>query len=137
MAMQERPGEFGCSHCCPADASKAFGAETRRHEHTLVGSSHFDVYIARCTECGQRFVGICTEIIDWVDGDDAEYWDIVPITDEEASQLAALDENGSTFSVAALGDGRRYIKADHPTGGEFRVEWVNGPLIIHPCPGSG
>src|SRR5882762_3116205 len=93
---------FGCERCWPSSADAAWKARsTLTHEADLIDESHFHIMILKCPWCSQRFVSVFTETIDWVDGEDPQYWTILPITRDEAAGLikekGALSE--STFSV--------------------------------------
>lgn len=119
----------------PNDGTRAVAAVARRalkHEHTLIDESHFSISILRCPECSQRFVSIFTELIDWEDGDDSQYSDLLPVTDQEAETLAAQGAEVDTMYIEALGEHRRRLKMDSLKGGDFRVRWAEGILLIYP-----
>jgi hypothetical protein len=122
--------EFGCDRCWPADARAAWGARdglTRLKE--LIDESHFIVAILVCPGCDQQYVSIFTEMIDWADGNDPQYWTLLPITGAEAAGLirqgTSLDETG----LNALGRERRSLRRDHPRDGPPRVFWGSGILV--------
>ena len=72
-----------------------------------------------------------TETIDWVDGDDPQYWSLLPVTEREAEELVALGE-AAEERIVELGRDRRYLQADHPKGKEKRILWAQGGLLIGP-----
>ena len=122
--------EFGCDLCWPADASAAWAARgglTRLKE--LIDESHFIVATLACARCDQRYVSIFTETIDWGEGNDPQYWTLMPITGAEAEGLiqqgASLDET----SLNALGRERRSLRRDHPKDEPPRVFWGSGILV--------
>lgn len=82
--------EFGCAECFAEDAERA-GRWRLQGVCELVDESHFGVAIRQCPACGQRFVTIFTEFVDWVDGDDPQYWDRVPVTQAEAERIRGLE----------------------------------------------
>ena len=122
--------EFGCDICWPADAGAAWGARgglTRLEE--LIDESHFSVAILICPRCGQRHVSIFTEMIDWEDGNDPQYWTLMPITEVEAEGLIRQGASLNEVSLDALGRGRRALRRDHPKAGPPRVFWGSGVLV--------
>jgi hypothetical protein len=121
--------DFGCARCYSDDAHEVMayvhdgGMPIDRY---LVDDSHFIVSLRHCRECGQRFVWIFTEDVDWVGGDDAQYRDIVPVTLEEAAAAANLDLQ----YLGSLGAGRRRLWTSWPTGGEQSVGWAEGVFWV-------
>ena len=81
-----------------------------------IDESHFHVMIQFCRNCSQRFVSVFTETVDWVDGDDPQYWTVLPITTEEAAQLVERRASLTEGEVRALGSGRRCLQRDYPKG---------------------
>jgi hypothetical protein len=131
MPTEDWPHDFGCPYCYGEDA-EAVARRTLKREHALIDESHFFISIVRCPECGQCFVSIFTELIDWEDGDDAQYSDVLPVTDQEAEMLAAQGAAVDIKYIEALGEHRRRLKMDSPTGGDFRARWTEGMLWIYP-----
>ena len=122
--------EFGCELCWPAGAGAAWEARdglTRLKE--LIDESHFIVAILVCPRCDQRYVSIFTELIDWEDGEDPQYWTLMPITEAEANGLIQQETSLNKISLNALGHGRRSLRRDHPKAGPPRVFWGSGILI--------
>jgi len=122
--------DFGCAHCWPASADDAW--EARRaldREEDLIGESHFHVMILACGRCGQRFVSVFTEMIDWVDGDDPQYWTLLPLTDEEATLLARRGGAVAEAQLNALGPERRCLRRDYPKASSPRCSWGTGVWV--------
>ena len=122
--------EFGCDLCWPADARAAWGARdglSRLRE--LIDESHFIVAILACPRCGQQYVSIFTEMIDWEDGNDPQYWTVLPITWAEAESLMRQGASLNEMSLNALGRERRSLRRDHPKAGPPRVFWGSGILV--------
>jgi hypothetical protein len=122
--------EFGCQLCWPADASAAWGARdslTRLKE--LIDESHFIVATLVCPHCDQRYVSIFTELIDWEDGEDPQYWTLMPVTEAEAEGLIRQETSLYEESLNALGPGRRCLRRDHPKAGPSQVFWGRGVLV--------
>jgi hypothetical protein len=130
MATEE---QFGCARCFQAPAEAV--SEARRDFAQivrLVDESHLIVRILACPDCGQRFVSVFTEMIDWSAGDDAQYWSVLPLTLEESEQLTAQGEQVDLRMIEALGRHRRFLQIDFPTGKAKRVLWAEGGLLIGP-----
>jgi hypothetical protein len=125
MASSERA--LGCEACFPPSAEKAWEARARlRFVSDLVDESHYHVMVLACPGCEQRFVSVFTETIDWQDGDDPQYWQLQPITGEEADALGrspSLDE-----ALAAL-PSRRSLQVARPKGSETCISWSEGIAV--------
>jgi hypothetical protein len=126
------PSEFGCGLCFGEDAAAAY-AHRFAPSHVLIDESHFGVSVRRCPACGQSFVHVFTEFVDWVDGDDPQYTDLVPVTDEEAADLSSQGEHVDLHAIEALGAARRRLVMSHPKGGPRRVFWTTGGLSVRPA----
>ena len=97
----------------------------------LHDESHFGVAIRRCGACGQLFLTIFTECIDWADSDDPQRWLAVPIIDAEATALRAADIGADENAIlAALPGTRRFLEHDRPKGTPPSLSWVTRPLYI-------
>ena len=117
---------IGCEHCFPPSAEAAWAARGRLQlVADLVDDSHYHVMVLACRACGQGFVSVFTETIDWQDGDDPQYWQLLPI---DAGESEALVRSGATVAEAALNalPGRRCLCLDHPKGAEQRMYWSKG-----------
>lgn len=118
---------FGCRYCWPRAANAAWKARhLLEQEVDLIDQSHFHVMILACRRCGQRFVSVFTEMIDWVRGDDAQSWRLIPITSEEQAELSATV---SEAELERLGPGRRCLVRDYPTGERPRINWTSGLFV--------
>ncbi|MDI2129570.1 hypothetical protein [Yinghuangia seranimata] len=124
--------EFGRVECCggeDAEAALEYCFSRLTSEHRVVEDSHFGVSVRVCPSCGQRFVVIFTEFVDWSGGDDAQYFDIVPVTEDEAAAVVA--GNGADLAaLGALGAGRRRLSSGWPTGGVKTISWRTGAFNV-------
>lgn len=125
---------LGCTSCYGDDPERSW-AYCRQGglivDQYVTDESHFIVQLRRCAECSQRFVWIVTELVDWHGGDDAQYRTVVPVTADEARKVAERGADVDFAFLEALGDTRRYLQADRPTGDrEERVRWSAGRLLI-------
>jgi hypothetical protein len=124
------PDPSGCSRCWPADPGAAREAMLRlRTRREIVDESHFRVAILGCRGCGQHFVYVFTETIDWAAGDDAQRSTLMPITDSEARALRAGGAEAIEDRLFDLAPARRSLRHDHPTGGSVRLWWGSGILV--------
>jgi hypothetical protein len=120
---------FGCRRCYGEDPQTvwAYYEEGLAVEQELVGDSHFLVQLRRCAECGQQFVWIFGEAIDWEGGEDAHRREIIPVSAAEAEAACKLNYP----SLAALGLDRRYLETDWLTDAtDPAVEWSTGELRL-------
>jgi hypothetical protein len=125
--------QFGCPQCYGDDAEAAAAylqAGGLKTEYALIDDSHFIVSLRRCTQCGQMFVSIFTEFVDWSGGEDAQYRDVVPVTPAEAETVRAQGERVDLRFLGELGEGRRRLSTDWPTGGSKRVRWRTGTFRV-------
>ncbi len=124
--------DFGCASCYGEDpvAVLEYTRGGLTITQRLISDSHYGVSVRQCANCGQRFIAIFTEFVDWSGGDDAQYFDIVPVTPEEADEAIAAGEDVSTGFLGGLGTGRRHLASDHPTGGPQRIHWRSGPFWV-------
>ncbi len=113
----EKKERFGCDRCWPSAADAAWAARNGlTFEGKLVDDSHYGLSIRSCPVCHQRFMTIFQEVVDWVGGDDAQYWKTCPITAEEADKLIARKSDLHEFSDPDLNSKRPWLHADFPTG---------------------
>lgn len=82
-----------------------------------------------CPGCAQRFVSVFTEIIDWKDGDDSQYWTVLPITESEALDLVQQGHTLTEKKLNTLGRGRRCLRRDYPKGTVPCISWGVGISI--------
>lgn len=131
MTNGERPDErFGCVECWPSAADAAWEARRAlRVVEELIDESHFHVMILSCGRCGQRFLSIFTEMIDWADGDDPQYWTLLPITEAEAGELAGQGESLSDAQLGKVGPGRRCLRRNCPKGAAAETVWGSGVWV--------
>jgi hypothetical protein len=129
MSYHAAVPEFGCSACSGEDAEAAW-----RHYHAgglvidawLVQESHFVVNLRHCSACGQGFVWVFTESVDWRGGEDPQHRVVLPVTPDEMTALARQGERVDLAALGALGTGRRYLVTDWPSGAPQRVTWGTG-----------
>jgi len=97
-----------------------------------VEESHLSITARACASCGQRFVWVFSEMIDWVDGNDPQRCTLVPIAQTEADELIAEGEQVREPSVERLTDGRPVLVMDFPKSGAKTFAYVGGARIIGP-----
>lgn len=123
------PDSFGCERCWPADAELTWQAMRELQvKRRLVDESHFMIKLRVCAGCGQQFVSVFTETIDWQDGDDPQLSSLMPVTPDES---AALQRAGGAPAAVLreLAPQRRSLCHDFPKGGPKRSFWTQGIVI--------
>jgi len=131
MSRDERPTtEFGCFTCWPADARAAWEAHRSLDRTVLVGRTHFEVEILECPDCAQRILYVYTELIDFSGGNDPQYWNLLPITDDEARELIPKGRSQREDELVTLGPDRPSLRAVWPSSADEKsVFWATGLLI--------
>ena len=123
------PETFGCAACWPESADAANEARYKlKRDRDIIDESHFHVMTLRCPACAQAFLSVFTETIDWADGEDPQYWVTLPLTAEEAADLAR-QPTVTEGALCALGPGRKSLAYDHPKGVKSRSYWRTGMSI--------
>ena len=120
--------EFGCAACIPTGPSPArvLGLEFVAE---LIDESHFGLSVRRCPACGQAFVWVFTEQVDWVNGEDPQCSTVMPLEREEAERLIRAGAQVDLAALDALGRARTFLRDDYPSSGVRRCEYTRGPLI--------
>jgi hypothetical protein len=122
--------EFGCEHCWPCESDAAWEARSGHvHEADLIDESHFHVMIMACMKCTQRFLSVFTEVIDWADGEDPQYWTLLPLTSRESRDLIERQDSLTEAQLNSLGTGRRSLRRDHPKAAPSRAYWCTGIAV--------
>lgn len=96
---------------------------------TLIDESHYSVRISMCPDCSQQFLTIFTEWIDWVGGNDPQYWTVYPLTVQEAQVLHTRGEHVTEQELNALPTERQCLQRDFPSNGPTRVQWGRGVFV--------
>jgi len=123
---------MACDACWPEDAEAVWaGVGGHRRGARLVEEPHFSVVVYACAACGQRFVDVFCERIDWRDGQDPQSWLIVPVSEEEARALDGLSDAALERAIVAIAPKRRCLAVDH-FGGPHRPRWIVGPHLLAP-----
>jgi hypothetical protein len=129
--IRERSSEtFGCEKCWPSSAEAAHASSRALIPVAeLIGESHFHVMIRECSVCSQKFISIFTELIDWSEGDDPQYWTLLPITEDEAAGLTRRGDSVTEEVLNSLGRRRRSLRHDRPKGKPPRTCWAVDVLV--------
>jgi hypothetical protein len=89
------------------------------------------VVLPECPACGQGNVQIFSETIDWANGDDAQFWRLVPVTMEESQQLIAAGGANCISVLSEMAKDRCHLAIDYPTGG-VKTTYCSQAFVIHP-----
>ena len=119
--------QFGCPVCRPETAEAAWEA-TRKLEprHKLVDESHYTLRVRGCPACGQPFLSVFTELVDWEGGDDSQGWVVIPITPEEEADLLAGKYFQKDHLIYEIGEDRPSVWRICPRGAECYIRWGAG-----------
>ena len=121
--------EVGCKGCWSADAKAAWEViKTVPIQERLIDESHYIVLVRGCPACGQHYLQVTTETIDWDDGEDPIYGTVVPVDEAARHRLTTADPLG-TDVIEGVGVGRRSLKYDFPKGQEPSVYWSRGVRV--------
>jgi hypothetical protein len=121
---------FGCKRCWPDTAEAAEDARSRlKGLEFIVDDTHLIVRLLTCEECGQKFLSIMTETIDWADGDDPQYRISIPVTPDEALKLPA-GRDGLHKALSGLDQTRRSLHHDWPKDSAATSSWGSGISIM-------
>lgn len=115
---------YGCNKCCNDDAFTSW-KHGRNLTATLVDDPHFSLTIVQCPDCNQKFLKVFTEIVDWVNGDDSQYWDLLPLSDDEAAEIERAGKKVSHEYIMLMSEDRRHLKRD-----SHGIRWCSGGLFI-------
>ncbi len=120
--------KFGCDTCWPPSAEGAWQARERlEHEEDIINESHYHVMILTCPSCAQRFISIFSEEIDWVNGEDPQYWTVMPLTQAEVVDLIRRGGSLSEGKLMELAPGRRSLQRDFAKAADKpSVFWATG-----------
>ncbi|MBN1996147.1 hypothetical protein JW935_01260 [candidate division KSB1 bacterium] len=131
MSSNRPKNNFGCQLCWPSSADTAWAARRKlKRTETLVDESHFHVMILTCPSCSQCFISIFTEQIDWVDGEDPQYWIVMPLTQKEAADLSRQDDSALERQLHSLAPERKSLRHDYPKeAAKPSSFWANGISI--------
>ena len=121
--------EPGCASCWALDAADAWAAfGSTSINHYLADESHFIVSIRACPECGQLYVLVTTEMIDWKDGNDPIHRIALPISDVERATLEAAEPFCNDV-LESVGVDRRALNFDWPNDDDAVTYWGKGILV--------
>lgn len=129
--MAEPLASFGCPRCFGHEADLAWSAARTTRLRALVEDSHFSLQLTACA-CGQRFVTVFTERIDWEGGEDDQTWLVAPVTEQEAARLDATAPGDLPRAVTDTCQARRFLVRAFPTQGSLRAWWREGGFVIGP-----
>jgi hypothetical protein len=118
---------------CVGDDSLAARETIRKAQHivTLVDESHFGVSIRRCVRCGQHFLNLFCERVDWADSDDPQTIVAVPVSEDEMQRLKTADVAANeSVMLEILADERRFLYHDMPKGAAETLAWKSRRLFI-------
>lgn len=120
--------DFGCTECYGEDAEAMLGYYLGDLTTTqgIASDNHWGVALRACPKCGQQFVTIFTEFVNWAAGGDDQYYAIVPVSAVEAAEVVRAGEDISDAFLGTLGEGRRHLYDCKLHGRERQIRWRTG-----------
>ena len=124
--------QTGCDKCWAPEAATAWDViKNVPIEARLIDEAHYIVQIRVCSSCGQNYLQVTTEVVDWQDGEDPISRTVIPIDDEERARLLAAQPL-DTATIEGIGIGRQSLRYDWPKGEEPALFWGTGVRVgIH------
>lgn len=89
----------------------------------VIDDLHDHVVILSCPICRQQYLSLFSETVDWTAGDDAQRWELTPVTESEAARISGRGSAATEEEIAAIRASKRTLVADHPSGGVLCVTW--------------
>ena len=100
-----------------------------KHLARLIDESHLGVSIYSCAACGQEFIAIFAERVDWANGEDPQCSTLMPLTPAEAARMVLAAANVDLGEVTALGRHRQFLRDDWPSTGPRILEYATGQVV--------
>lgn len=127
----------GCPRCQPLDpeAVRSVWAGKPLHVAALGRRANLHLTLIACPYCGQHAVEVSQCLESWTTGEASSYWDHIPVTPAEASQLQRLEVGVLIDRIEALSSARRRLSIGRPSSGRNWMRWESGGLRVYP--GSG
>jgi hypothetical protein len=119
----------GCPACIPAEPPADTEEIVLDLVSRLIDESHYIVTVRACPNCGQEFVRVFTERIDWQGGEDPQRITLLPITHDEAQALMAAGENVNEAQLSRMGWHRRFLEFDWPSRQPMTIRYTVGDLV--------
>jgi hypothetical protein len=126
MASPVASGGTPCA-CLQDDASAAVQAVAEGADSELLDESHLRISLKTCRRCGQVFLYIMTETVDWQEGDDPITRIYFPVSAAQASAIRQIDLQDH-HDLRPLGLSGRFLVNDWPCSGPAVTSWQEGPL---------
>ena len=122
----------GCDICFGEDADAAWNNRPKLGRVLdIVAESHFSVRILQCNACGQKFVSVFCEEIDWSGGNDPQETLLIPVSEMEIAGLIAAGERGVEEALEKLAPVRRHLVSVFPrTASQSTARFVTGSIFV-------
>jgi hypothetical protein len=122
-ALAKASAPPGCARCVDENAAAAWNAINAPSTLTFVQEPHFSVHATRCS-CGQPFVVVFTERVDFRDGSDTQIELAVAVWPGELERLSGEFRTltlttlvrGRAFLVKSSGDAPRWVASGFSIG---------------------
>lgn len=124
--------QIGCETCWAPEAATAWNLiKDVPIEARLIDEPHYIVQIRVCSSCGQNYLQVTTEVVDWQDGEDPISRTVIPIDNEERARLLATQPL-DTATIEGIGTGRPSLRYCWPKNAAPTLFWGAGVRVgIH------
>ena len=132
MSLPESPlPRVGCDSCRPPEPNAAWEARRRLTQLAdLIDESHLHIQLLSCPACGQDFASVFSESVDWVDGDDPQYWCLLPLSHQTLAALRGPSADDLLGTLASAAAAHPVLHRDAPKGAPTRVFWSPGLRVL-------
>jgi hypothetical protein len=122
----------GTCDCLADDPAIALAAIRKaKNVVALADESHFIAHVRCCGACGQHFLTLFCERVDWADGDDPQTRVMAPVSEDETRALQAANVAANENAILQIVvTERRFLYYDMPKGPPERLEWRRGRVFI-------
>lgn len=115
---------FGCKTCWPDQANDAWSSfKSLNLTKELVDESHFKIKVHACPQCQQAFVSVFSERIDWIDGEDPQDRQIMPLTPQEQQAVIGAENEDVVYQISPQ---RKVLHWEFPKGSDSIARWAVG-----------
>lgn len=96
----------------------------------IVDESHFGVWAKQCPECGQHWVTVFCELIDWVNSDDLIHNYVIPVEESQVEAMRGLEELELDHGLSMLGLVAAHVCMKSGDGQATRVVWQDRQRLV-------
>jgi hypothetical protein len=121
-----------CPKCLGAEPTEAKARLLKEPREVIIADDHFSMSLRTCSQCGQSFLCVFSELVDWSNGDDSQAQHYIPISAEEAAAFRVAGEQGAEKLLHNTKLERMHLLSTYPRGKDLSVEWRDGIVFLLP-----